>query len=82
VVPYILSLTALSAIMKKNHVAHPIYMRNMVVVMVALVYSLYGIYASGTDAVFWGALVMLTGYIIYGLRADHFPVDTAVTIAP
>lgn len=76
VVPYILSLTALSAIMKKNNVDLRTYSRNMVIVMIALVYSLYGIYAAGTDAVFWGALVMLTGYIIYGLRAHHFPVDT------
>lgn len=77
VVPYILSLTALSAIMKKNNVDHHTYTRNMVIVMIALIYSLYGIYAAGTEAVFWGALVMLTGYIIYGLRADRFPVDTS-----
>jgi putrescine:ornithine antiporter len=76
VVPYILSLTALSAIMKKNHVEHGVYMRNMVIVMVALIYSLYGIYAAGSEAVFYGAIVMLTGYIIYGLRADRFPVNT------
>lgn len=76
VVPYILSLTALSAIMKKNHVERGVYLRNMVIVMVALVYSLYGIYAAGSDAVYYGALVMLTGYIIYGLRADRFPVQT------
>ncbi|MBV8048946.1 MAG: putrescine-ornithine antiporter [Paludibacterium sp.] len=77
VVPYILSLTALFAIMKKHHVARATYTRNLIIVMVALVYSLYGIYAAGTDAVFWGALVMLTGYILYGLRADRFPSPVA-----
>ena len=70
-VPYILSLTALPFIMKKLKVNQSTYRINLTVALVALIYSLYGIYAAGTDAVFWGALVMLFGYIIYGLRAHH-----------
>jgi putrescine:ornithine antiporter len=71
-VPYILSLTALSVIMKKQKVEARIYRRNMIITLVALIYSLYGVYAAGVDAVFWGSIVMLSGYIIYGLRAHRF----------
>lgn len=70
-VPYILSLTALPVIMRKLRVEPGIARRNTMIALLALVYSLYGIYAAGTDAVFWGSLVMLAGYIIYGLRAHH-----------
>lgn len=79
VVPYILSLTALPAIMKKNQISSTQYARNMFIVMIAVLYSLYSIYAAGTDAVFWGSLVMLFGYLLYGMVAHRFPVDTSDT---
>jgi putrescine:ornithine antiporter len=71
VIPYILSLTALSSIMKKNHVIPRTYYLNMGVVTVALLYSLYSIYSIGQEGVFWGCLLMLVGYLVYGPRASH-----------
>lgn len=71
VVPYILALTSLSVIMRKNRVDVRLYRRNMAVCLLALLYSLYSIYAAGVDAVFWGALVMLLGYVLYGLCAGR-----------
>ncbi|MBV8046482.1 MAG: putrescine-ornithine antiporter [Paludibacterium sp.] len=79
VVPFIFSLSALPTIMKRHAVSAQVYMKSTFIVMVALGFSLYGIASTGTDAVFWGGLVMLLGYVIYGFRAHRFPSATAVT---
>ncbi len=44
----------------------------MVVALVAMLYSVYAIYASGKDAVMGGMLVMGIGYIIWGFIAPRF----------
>jgi putrescine:ornithine antiporter len=40
--------------------------------MVAMVYSVYAIFASGKDAVLGGMIVMGIGYVIYGFIAYRF----------
>jgi putrescine:ornithine antiporter len=72
VVPYILALSALMVMMKNARVAEAVYRRNTVVAVVALLYSVYAIYASGKDAVLGGMLVMGIGYVIYGFIAHRF----------
>jgi putrescine:ornithine antiporter len=71
VVPYLLSLTALAVIMKKNNVEKKQFAINLFVVSIALIYTMYSIYSLGEDAVFWGCLIMLSGYLVFGLRANH-----------
>src|SRR6188768_4244310 len=58
VIPYILALSALPVMMKANNVASNVYTRNMVITMIAMLYSVYALYASGGDAVMGGMLVM------------------------
>jgi len=44
----------------------------MSVAMVAMLYSVYAIFAAGKDAVFGGMLVMGIGFIIWGFLAYRF----------
>jgi putrescine:ornithine antiporter len=58
--------------MRNAGVTEKIYRRNTLVVMVALLYSVYAIFASGKDAVLGGMIVMGIGYVIYGFIAQRF----------
>jgi putrescine:ornithine antiporter len=44
----------------------------MAIAMVAMLYSVYAIFAAGKDAVFGGMLVMGIGFIIWGFIAYRF----------
>src|SRR5438094_8393915 len=66
VIPYIISLSALVVMMKKANVAPGTYRLNVSVMLVAVLYSTYAIYASGKDAVLGGTLVLALTYILYG----------------
>ena len=50
-IPYLTALTGLLVIMYKAGVSTTIYARNLVVLLVAVTYSLYALYACGKDAV-------------------------------
>ena len=75
VIPYIIALSALPAMMQMAHVGDTKYRRN---VIVALIYSVYVIYASGKDAVFGGMLVAGVGWVIWGFLAPRFSRATTV----
>ena len=77
VVPYIISLSALMVMMQKAGAAQGTYRLNVAVVVVALLYSVYAIYASGESAVLGGMIVMGIGYVIYGFIAPRFEVAPA-----
>jgi len=71
VVPYIVALSALFVMMRKANVEPAVYTRNTIVAVVAMLYSVYALWASGKDAVMGGMLVMGIGYIIYGFIAPR-----------
>ena len=72
VVPYIVSLSALLVMMQANKVPQGVYRRNMVITLVAMIYSVYALHASGKDAVMGGMLVIGIGYVIWGFLAPRF----------
>jgi putrescine:ornithine antiporter len=72
VVPYIIALSALMVMMKTEGVPETTYRRNVVVAVVAMLYSVYAIYASGKDAVLGGMLVMGLTFVIWGFLAPRF----------
>ena len=51
VMPYIIALSALIVMMQTAGVAERKYRLNVVIALVAMLYSVYAIYASGKDAV-------------------------------
>jgi putrescine:ornithine antiporter len=71
-IPYITALTGLLVIMYKAGVSTTIYTRNLVVLLIAVTYSLYALYACGKDAVMGGTLVLAVGYLLYGFLAKRF----------
>ena len=79
VIPYIISLSALSVMMKTAGVADAVFKRNMIITVIATLYSTYAIYASGKDAVLGGTIVLALTYILYGFLAPRFAgaADTA-----
>ena len=80
-IPYITALTGLLVIMHKAQVGPAVYSRNVVVLLVAVAYSLYALYACGKDAVLGGTLVLAFGYLLYGFLAKRFVDAPTVTQA-
>jgi putrescine:ornithine antiporter len=72
VVPYILALSALTVIMKNAGVSGSAYSRNLAIAVVAIVYSVYALWRSGTEAVMGGMLVMGLGWLIWTFMAPRF----------
>jgi putrescine:ornithine antiporter len=70
--PYVTALSGLLVIMYKAKVSQAVYTRNVAVLMIAMLYSFYAIYASGKDAVFGAMIVLAVGYLLYGFIAKNF----------
>jgi putrescine:ornithine antiporter len=81
VVPYIIALSALPAMLRMAGITAPKYQRTLLVTGVAVVYSIYAIYASGKDAVFGGMLVMGIGYAVWGIIAARLAPPRRASIA-
>lgn len=80
VVPYIISLSALFVMMRNAKVDPGVFKRNAFVAVVAMLYSVYALWASGKDAVMGGMLVMGLGYIVYGFIAPRFTTAPVVPL--
>ena len=72
VLPYVIALSALWVMMRDAKVAAGTRRMNSFVAVVALLYSIYALWASGKDAVMGGMLVLAIGYLVWGLIAPRF----------
>lgn len=81
VIPYVVALSALMVMMKRAQVPENVYMRNCVIGVFAMAYSVFAIYASGAEAVLGGMLVLGVTYIIWGFIAPRFSVPSTATAA-
>ena len=72
VIPYVVSLSALFVMMRAAKVAENVWRRNVAITVIAMVYSVFALYASGMEAVMGGMLVMGIGYVVYGFIAPRF----------
>lgn len=79
-IPYVTALTGLLVMMYKADVSPSVYSRNVIVLMIAMAYSFYAIYASGKDAVFGATLVLAVGYLLYGFIAKRFIDERPVAV--
>src|SRR6478735_1661025 len=82
VIPYIVSLSALFVMMKTAKVANNVYTRNVVILLLAMGYSVFALYASGKDAVMGGMLVLGVVYIVWGFIANRFTGELEGSPAP
>ena len=81
VIPYVVALSALILMMKAGNVPQGTYRRNVIIALVAMLYSIYALYASGMEAVMGGMLVMGVAYVIWGFIAPRFMSKTAAAAA-
>ncbi|MFI4929273.1 MAG: putrescine-ornithine antiporter, partial [Burkholderiales bacterium] len=81
VLPYIIALSALFVMMRDAKVDQRTWRINAFVTVVALLYSIYALWASGKDAVMGGMLVMALGYLVYGFLAPRFTAAPAAARA-
>jgi putrescine:ornithine antiporter len=72
VVPYIIALSALPVIMQQAGVSGWIVTRNLSVATIAILYSIYALYASGGEAVMGGILVMGVGWLVWAYISPRF----------
>jgi len=72
VVPYLIALSALPVMMRAAGVDATKYRTNVIIAVVAMVYSVYVLYASGKDAVFGGMLVWALSFVIWAFIAYRF----------
>ena len=72
VVPYLIALSALPLMMQAARVDRARYRRNVAIAVFAMVYSVYVIYSSGTDAVFGGMLVWSLSFLVWAFIAYRF----------
>ena len=70
-VPYVLSMTGLQVMLQKSHVSASEYRIASVVSTAAVLYSIYGVYSCGVEAVFGGTIITMVGYIFYGFIAGR-----------
>jgi putrescine:ornithine antiporter len=82
IVPYITSVTALLVVMHGSKVDRSTYHLNIAAIIVAVVYSVYALYASGKDAVFGGMIVMMFGYLLFGFIASRFTAKQPFAVPP
>ncbi|MGH8386296.1 MAG: putrescine-ornithine antiporter [Pseudomonas sp.] len=71
-IPYVTAATGLLVMMYKAHVSAGVYVRNTTLLLIAVSYSLYALFACGRDAVFGGAIVLAFGFLLYGFLAKRF----------
>jgi putrescine:ornithine antiporter len=77
VLPYIIALSALPLMMRGAGVPAGKYRNTMAIAVVAMLYSVYALYASGKDAVMGGMLVMGLCYVVWGFIAPRFTAKPA-----
>ena len=82
VVPYIISLSALFVMMDTAGVDQAKFRLNAAVVLVAMLYSTYALYASGKDAVMGGMLVTAIAFIVWGFIARRFAAPSLAAARP
>jgi putrescine:ornithine antiporter len=78
VLPYLIALSALTVMMRAAGVPDGVFIRNTVIALVAMAYSIYALWESGFEAVMGGMLVMGVGYLIWGFMAPRFHVPTGL----
>jgi putrescine:ornithine antiporter len=81
VIPYVVALSALFVMMRKANVSEGVWRRNVIIALLAMVYSVFALYASGMEAVMGGMLVLGVAYIIWGFISPRFMAPAAATAA-
>ncbi|WP_040328300.1 putrescine-ornithine antiporter [Clostridium ihumii] len=72
VIPYLLSMGAVNVILKSENVPAKKRKFTTCISIIASIYSLYALYSSGFEPMFYGSIVTFAGWILYGFVSDRF----------
>lgn len=72
VIPYLLSMAALTVLLKTENVPHQKYKKTVLVAFIGSVYSIYALYAAGEQAMLYGSIVTFIGWTLYGFVSYKF----------
>lgn len=75
IIPYLLSMASLAVIMKSASVAANKTRVATAVAFVGSAYSLYALYASGFEAMTYGAIATFAGWTLYGFISHRFDMN-------
>lgn len=79
VIPYLLSMASLNVMQKSENVpANKAKVTNIIAFIGAL-YSIYALYASGSEALMYGSIVTFAGWILYGFVSHRFDLKKDTT---
>lgn len=78
IMPYLLSMAAVIVIMKAAQRYGSELKSTTFIALIASVYSLYACYASGFEAMTYGAIVTFLGWTLYGFVSNRFDLKSAV----
>lgn len=78
IMPYLLSMAAVVVIMKAAQRYGSELKSTTFIALIASVYSLYACYASGFEAMTYGAIVTFLGWTLYGFVSDRFDLKSAM----
>lgn len=77
IMPYLLCMASIVVIMKAvDHVGSELKTTKLIA-FIASIYSLYACYASGFEAMTYGAIVTFLGWTLYGFVSDRFDLSKA-----
>ncbi|WP_434113783.1 putrescine-ornithine antiporter [Paraburkholderia caffeinilytica] len=79
--PYILSMSAAEELMRSTSLPKKTVTTTAAIAFIGNLYSFYALYSAGQEAVYWGGMVVLFGFLLYGKTACKFglPQPTVVT---
>ena len=75
VIPYLLSMSALVALQTIEKVPRVLARRGNIVALLATIYSLYALYATGDTAMMWGGIVTFAGWGLYGFMVPRLRIS-------
>lgn len=77
VIPYLLSMAAVSVIQKSENVpANKVRFTNFIA-LIGSIYSLYALYTSGSQALMYGSIATFVGWTLYGFVSYRFDLKKA-----
>jgi putrescine:ornithine antiporter len=82
VIPYLLSMSALVALQTIEKVPRVLARRGNIVALLATIYSLYALYATGDTAMMWGGIVTFAGWGLYGFMVPRLRISREQAAAP
>jgi putrescine:ornithine antiporter len=75
VIPYLLSMAAVKVIQKSENVPASKIKMTSVIAFIGSAYSLYALYASGSEALMYGSIVTFAGWTLYGFVSHKFDLN-------